>query len=88
MLNLQFILRSKRYYKMEPAAIYAQLIPVNYKLKKEEITALNKDPCEPLSQARYGADYYKAPPWRSGSAADISCRTRYGKRSAHLLLCW
>ena len=40
MLNLQFILRSKRYYKMEPAAIYAQLIPVNYKLKKEEITAM------------------------------------------------
>ena len=39
-LNLQFIQRSKRYYHMEPAAIYSQLIPVNYKLKKEEISAL------------------------------------------------
>ena len=44
MLNLQFILRSKRYYRMEPAAIYAQLIPVNYKLKKEEITAMVEPP--------------------------------------------
>ncbi|MDO5135875.1 MAG: V-type ATPase subunit [Eubacteriales bacterium] len=40
MLNLEFLLRSKRYYHMEPAKIYSLLIPVNYKLKKEEITAL------------------------------------------------
>ena len=40
MLNLQFILRSKQLLQMEPAAIYAQPIPVNYKLKKEEITAM------------------------------------------------
>ncbi len=38
MLNLQFIQRSKRYFSMEPAAIYALLIPMNYKLRKEEIT--------------------------------------------------
>ena len=40
MLNLQFIQRSKRYFSMDPASIYALLIPMNYKLKKEEITAL------------------------------------------------
>ena len=44
MLNLQFIQRSKRYYNMDPASIYALLIPVNYKLKKEEITALVEAP--------------------------------------------
>ncbi|MDY4694358.1 MAG: V-type ATPase subunit [Blautia sp.] len=40
MLNLQFIQRSKQYFFMDPASIYALLIPMNYKLKKEEITAL------------------------------------------------
>ena len=40
MPNLQFIQRSKRYFSMDPASIYALLIPMNYKLKKEEITAL------------------------------------------------
>ena len=40
MLNLQFIFRSKRYFHMAPADIYALLIPMNYKLKKEEINAL------------------------------------------------
>ena len=44
MLNLQFIQRSKRYYNMDPASIYALLIPMNYKLKKEEITALVEAP--------------------------------------------
>ena len=44
MLNLQFIQRSKRYYNMDPASIYTLLIPVNYKLKKEEITALVEAP--------------------------------------------
>lgn len=29
---------------MNPASIYALLIPVNYKLKKEEITALVEAP--------------------------------------------
>lgn len=40
MLNLNWIHRSKRYYQMEPSAIYALLIPVRYKLHKEEISAL------------------------------------------------
>lgn len=44
MLNLQFIQRSKRYFNMDPASIYALLIPMNYKLKKEELTALVEAP--------------------------------------------
>lgn len=42
MLNLQFIQRSKRCFNMQPAEIYALLIPINYKLKKEEIRALTE----------------------------------------------
>ena len=38
----------------------------------------NKDLCEPLFPGQYGACCYKAPPWKSGSSADISGRTRYG----------
>lgn len=44
MLNLQFIQRSKRCFQMEPAAIYALLVPMNYKLRKEEITTLVEAP--------------------------------------------
>ena len=40
MLNLQWIYRSKRYYHMTSAEIYALLIPVEYRLKKETIRAL------------------------------------------------
>ncbi|MGI6095238.1 MAG: V0D/AC39 family V-type ATPase subunit [Lachnospiraceae bacterium] len=40
MLNLNWIYRSKRYYHMEPASIYALLIPMQYKLQMKEITAL------------------------------------------------
>ena len=40
MLNLQWIYRSKQYYHMTAANIYALLIPVNYKLHKKDIAAL------------------------------------------------
>lgn len=42
LLNLQFIQRSKQYFQIQPADIYALLIPVNYKMKKEEIQALTE----------------------------------------------
>ena len=64
MLNLQFIQRSKRYYHMEPAAVYKQLIPMNYKLKKEEITALveaasQEELKQIFSRTYYGQKYEK-----------------------------
>ena len=40
LLNLQWIYRSKQYYHMTAADIYALLIPVNYKLHKKDIAAL------------------------------------------------
>lgn len=40
MLNLQWIYRSKKYYHLTPAGIYAILIPINLHLKKEQINAM------------------------------------------------
>lgn len=40
MLNIQWIYRSKKYYRLQAADIYALLIPVQYRLKKEEIIKL------------------------------------------------
>ncbi len=37
MLNLNWIYRSKKYYRMEPNQIYPLLIPVRYKLSREEV---------------------------------------------------
>ncbi|MDO4275133.1 MAG: V-type ATPase subunit [Eubacteriales bacterium] len=62
MLNLQFIQRSKRYFHMDPASIYALLIPMNYKLKKEEINALvdsstNEEARQIFQKTYYGQKY-------------------------------
>lgn len=40
MLNIQWIYRSKKYYKMTPADIYALVIPIQYHLKKSDISAM------------------------------------------------
>lgn len=40
LLNIQWIYRSKRYYQMTPADIYALIIPVHYKLKKDAMSAM------------------------------------------------
>lgn len=37
MLNIQWIYRSRKYYNLSPADIYSLLIPIQYRLKKEEI---------------------------------------------------
>ena len=58
MLNLQFILRSKRYFSMAPADIYALLIPMNYKLKKEEIRAIVEAATYEESQQLFRKTYY------------------------------
>lgn len=58
MLNLQFIQRSKRCFQMQPADIYALLIPVNYKLKKEEIQAMVESGTEEEATAIFRHTYY------------------------------
>jgi len=37
LLNLQWIYRSKKYYKIKPEQIYSVLIPINYQIKEEEL---------------------------------------------------
>ena len=58
MLNLQFIFRSKQFFSMVPADIYALLIPMNYKLKKEEITAIVEASTYEESQQLFRKTYY------------------------------
>ena len=40
MLNLQWICRSKKYYRLSPGTIYAMIIPINYHLTKQEINGM------------------------------------------------
>lgn len=58
MLNLQFIQRSKRFFNMKPADIYALLIPMTYKLKKEEIAALVEASSEEEAKSIFAKTYY------------------------------
>lgn len=37
LLNMQWIYRARRYYKLTEADVYALIIPIHYKLKKEDI---------------------------------------------------
>jgi V/A-type H+/Na+-transporting ATPase subunit C len=67
MLNLTWIYRSKRYYHMSAPAIYALLIPMQYKLHKEEITALVESAdidefSKLLSQTYYGKTFEELAP--------------------------
>lgn len=58
MLNLQFIQRSRKCFNMQPADIYALLIPINYKLRKEEITALTEASTPEEAQQIFQKTYY------------------------------
>lgn len=40
LLNLQWIYRAKKYFQMNPADIYAFIIPIHYKLTKEQVKKL------------------------------------------------
>ncbi|WP_394523991.1 V0D/AC39 family V-type ATPase subunit [Lacrimispora sp. JR3] len=40
LLNIQWIYRSKKYYHLQPADVYALLIPTYYHLNKEQITKM------------------------------------------------
>ncbi|MDD3340478.1 MAG: V-type ATPase subunit [Lachnospiraceae bacterium] len=67
MLNLWWICRAKKYFNMPTTDIYAMVIPVRYKLRKEEIAALveceNMDEFERiLSRTYYGRVYENITP--------------------------
>lgn len=59
MLNLQWIFRSKKYYHMDPADIYALLIPVHYRLSKNDIASLVEAPDEAEFRKILDTTYYK-----------------------------
>lgn len=42
LLNIQWIYRSKKYYHLPSAEIYSLLIPVHYRLKKEQISRMTE----------------------------------------------
>lgn len=42
LLNMQWIYRSRTYFQMTPAQIYALLIPVQYRLKEKDIQAMTE----------------------------------------------
>lgn len=58
MLNLQWIYRSKRYYRMSNADIYALLIPVRYKISPEEIKNLVEADTIDIFEQRLSKTYY------------------------------
>ncbi|HJC62248.1 MAG TPA: V-type ATPase subunit [Candidatus Blautia merdavium] len=59
MLNLQWIYRSKKYYHMQPTDIYALLIPVHYRLSRQEISALVEAPDPEEFRRVLEGTYYK-----------------------------
>lgn len=59
MLNLQWIFRSKKYYHMQPADIYALLIPVHYRLSKNDIASLVEASDEEEFRKILDTTYYK-----------------------------
>lgn len=40
LLNLQWIYRSKKYYQMSPVEIYAVILPINYRIKKDVLAKI------------------------------------------------
>ena len=67
LLNLQWIYRSRKFYKMSHPAIYALIIPITYRLKKADITALVEADDEDafrgaLAKTYYGLQYEKLEP--------------------------
>ncbi len=62
LLNLQWIYRSKKYYHMLPPDIYTLLIPIQYRIRREEFKNLVEAPSleeffKVLNQSFYGQKY-------------------------------
>lgn len=73
LLNMQWILRAKKYYNMKPADIYLLIIPIHYKLStaqiKEMVEAAGIEELQTLvSRTRYGRQYHFR---KSGHGTDV-----------------
>lgn len=80
MLNLQWIYRAKHFYHMEPADIYSILIPIQFKLKKEDINRLAESASEEDFFRVLDSTYYG-----KISAADLSEKPDLERLSAAML---
>lgn len=70
LLNLQWIYRSKKYYEMQPADIYALLIPIHFHIHSEELKKLTEvSGTEEFRAAVLGSSYGKR--YRIEEAAPI-----------------
>ena len=58
MLNLQFIYRSRRYYRMAPADIYSLLIPVYYHLSRKDIQIMTESEDPASARAHFLTTWY------------------------------
>lgn len=58
LLNLQWIYRAKKYYRMEASDIYALIIPVHYRLSTEEIKGMAEADSEEEMLSRAAATKY------------------------------
>lgn len=58
MLNLQWIYRAKNYYHMSSADIYALLIPIKYRISKQQIVAMVEAESTPALEALLEQTYY------------------------------
>ena len=59
LLNLQWIYRGKKYYRMSPETIYTMVIPIHYRLHADEFRTLVEATDEPRFMAILGDTYYK-----------------------------
>lgn len=62
LLNLQWIYRAKKYYRMLPPDIYSLTIPIHYRLRMEEFKALVEAPTveeflNKMEETRYGGKF-------------------------------
>lgn len=72
LLNIQWIYRSKKYYRLTPADIYALLIPVNYKLSRDQITKMAEAASvDEFYQVLMGTCYGKILKLDSGNVPDL-----------------
>lgn len=64
LLNIQWIMRAKRYYHMSSGELYAMIIPCSYKLKTRDITAMAEaahfEELSAVVAATYYGSRYKA----------------------------
>ena len=79
-MNLTWIYRAKKYYGMSAAQIYALIVPIHYRLTREQIRRMAEaadvhELLEIMETTKYGR-YIEGEDARSWSAAWTRCRKR------------